>query len=66
MKDFDITYEKMWHGATQETRTKSRRHWLDIYEAARKGGNTDLLQMAEHVLAMQVWLESREANNDAE
>ena len=66
MKDFDTTYEKLWQGATQEIRTKSRKHWLDIYEAARKGGSADLLQMAERILAMQVWLESKEANNNAE
>ena len=66
MKDFDTTYEKLWQGATEETKAKSKKHWLDVYEVARKGGSDDLLQMAEHVLAMQVWLESKEANNDAE
>ena len=58
MEGFDTTYEKLWQGATEETRTKSKKHWLEIYGAARKGGNTDLLQMAEHVLALITWLES--------
>lgn len=58
MKGFDTTYEKLWRGATEETRAKSKKHWLEVYEAARKTEATDLLQMAEHVLALITWLES--------
>lgn len=58
MEGFDTTYERMWQGATKETRAKSKRHWLDVYEATRKTDNADLLQMAEHMLALITWLES--------
>lgn len=58
MEGFDTTYEKLWRGATKETRAKSKKHWLEIYGAARKTGNADLLQTAEHTLALITWLES--------
>lgn len=58
MKEFDTTYEKLWQGATKETRAKSKKHWLEVYGAARKTDSADLLQMAEHKLALITWLES--------
>lgn len=58
MKGFDTTYERLWRGATKETRAKSKKHWLEIYGAARKTSSIDLLQMAEHILALITWLES--------
>lgn len=58
MTDYERGYIRRWQESTPETRSASKRHWLDIYQAAITGTNTSLRELAEKTLALQVLVES--------